>query len=322
MCCTGQTVLGVDKTFNLCNMHVTVTCYKQLSVIRQRTGQPPIFIGPVFVHDNSDFESYCHFFHHLKMKLVDIDLTKLVIGTDDETAMVKAITTAFPNSTHVLCTRHLRENTMRKLIDDAVDKKDRNLILDKIYGLGGIMDADDTICFQEKCENFEPFCREISSKFMDYFKSRLKNQLLTKVNGPTRLDLIDDEWTNNNCESVNHMLKQIVEWKSKPLTEFVSHLNDLVDGQFKDLRSALIGTGEYRLADNYKQFQISKTNWVTHYPKKRQTLHKIQTIHSYRQQIRDIIRRIFRNRGSEDTRKETRTKKTKNKRTNNDETKD
>ena len=153
MCCTGQTVLGVDKTFNLCDMHVTVTCYKQLSVIRQRTGQPPIFIGPVFVHDNSDFESYCHFFHHLKMKLVDIDLTKLVIGTDDETAMVKAITTAFPNSTHVLCTRHLRENTMRKLRDDAVDKKDRNLILDKIYGLGGIMDADDTICFQEKCEN-------------------------------------------------------------------------------------------------------------------------------------------------------------------------
>ena len=23
MCCTGQTVLGVDKTFNLCRMHVT-----------------------------------------------------------------------------------------------------------------------------------------------------------------------------------------------------------------------------------------------------------------------------------------------------------
>lgn len=45
LCCSGQTVLGVDKTFNLCDMHVTVTCYKQLSVVRQSTGEPPLFIA-------------------------------------------------------------------------------------------------------------------------------------------------------------------------------------------------------------------------------------------------------------------------------------
>ena len=34
ICCTGQSLLGIDKTFNWCNMHVTTTCYKQPSVIR------------------------------------------------------------------------------------------------------------------------------------------------------------------------------------------------------------------------------------------------------------------------------------------------
>ena len=110
MCCTGQTVLGVDKTFNLCRMHVTVTCFKQMTVTKDKTDEPPLFIGPMFLHDNSDYETYSYFFHHLRLKL-GTNLARLVIGTDDEQAMVKAITTEFPTSNHVLCTRHLKENT-------------------------------------------------------------------------------------------------------------------------------------------------------------------------------------------------------------------
>ena len=29
ICCTGKTVLGLDKTFMLCKMHVTISCYKK-----------------------------------------------------------------------------------------------------------------------------------------------------------------------------------------------------------------------------------------------------------------------------------------------------
>ena len=44
------------------------------------------------------------------MKLVDSDLGQLVIGTDDEKAMVKAITSPFPEPTHILCSCHLKQN--------------------------------------------------------------------------------------------------------------------------------------------------------------------------------------------------------------------
>lgn len=79
------------------------------------------------------------------MKLVDTNLSKLVIGTDEEAAMVKTITSAFPESTHTLCTQHLRENTNQKLLDDAVDKRDRNSILNKIFGSDVIINSDDSI---------------------------------------------------------------------------------------------------------------------------------------------------------------------------------
>ena len=45
---TCKSVLGMDKTFNLCQMHVTVTCFKQLPVIRSDSKEAPIFIGPIF----------------------------------------------------------------------------------------------------------------------------------------------------------------------------------------------------------------------------------------------------------------------------------
>jgi len=57
LCCTaphGQTtVLGFDKTYNLGDIHVTVSIFKNLSVLRTTTGDHPIFAGPMFLHGNS-----------------------------------------------------------------------------------------------------------------------------------------------------------------------------------------------------------------------------------------------------------------------------
>lgn len=141
LCCTGQSILGIDKTFNLCDMHVNATCYKQVTVDMQSTGEPPIFMGPLYIHDNSDYETYCNFFYHLKIKLSGTDTSRLIFSTDDEKALVNAITTSFPNSDHMLCKRHLYQNTKQKLVDDSVDKADRQKILDLIYGDNGFCDS-------------------------------------------------------------------------------------------------------------------------------------------------------------------------------------
>ena len=113
----------------------------------------------------------------MRVKLNDVDTTKLVIGTDDERALVNAIKAAFPQSQHILCTRHLRQNASQKLTDDAVDKYDKGKILDKIFGDDGLLTADDTICFDERCEELESISQSISRNFLKYFQKRLKDIL-------------------------------------------------------------------------------------------------------------------------------------------------
>lgn len=174
---------------------------RKKTVTRRKTEEHPIFIGPIYIHDNSDFESYCHFMYHLKMKLVSTPLKELIIGSDDELTLVKAITSVFPEASRILCNRHLRQNTKQKLIDDAISLKGRSEILNLIYG-----DSDDCICFEEKCDRLERHCSEISGAFVQYFRSKLRPQLKDKVMGPATLHALDSQWTNNYCESNNHVL--------------------------------------------------------------------------------------------------------------------
>lgn len=282
LCCTGQSILGIDKTFNLCDMHVTATCYKQVSVVSDNTGDAPIFLGPLFIHDNSDFESYSNFFNHLRTKLAGTDKSNLVFGSDEEQALVNAVITAFPESTHLLCKRHLYQNTKQKLIDDCVDKADRQRILDMIFGNDGLINADESICFDAKSDDIEDASRELSGKFHRYFQNKLKSNLKEKVNKPLCTGLVENAWTNNNSESLNHILKQAINWKSKPLLDLVNILTTLIEAQFKDIRKAIVGTGQFRLAKTYEHFGVTRTVWVSktteerdrHYKRLRQFIPK------------------------------------------------
>ena len=61
-CCKDQgTVLGIDKTYNLADFHVTPTAYKDLSVLRRTTGDHPICFGPTFIHTSSTTKTYSSF---------------------------------------------------------------------------------------------------------------------------------------------------------------------------------------------------------------------------------------------------------------------
>ena len=109
-----------------------------------------------------------------------IDTSKLLIETDDERALVNAITSSFSESEHILCSRHIKQNINKKLTDAAVDKSDRNMLLNKMFGEDGILSANDTVCFEEKCEDVEQLSQSISRSFFNYFQIRVKENLNIK----------------------------------------------------------------------------------------------------------------------------------------------
>lgn len=55
--CPKGSVLSFDKTFNLGVIYVTVAVYKNLAVVRHRTNEHPLFIGPLYLHGHSDAET-------------------------------------------------------------------------------------------------------------------------------------------------------------------------------------------------------------------------------------------------------------------------
>ena len=102
------------------------------------------------------------------------------------------------------------------------------------------MNADDSICFDEKSSEIEKKTKDLSTKFNKYYLQKMKNILKEKGNKPITAGFVSKTWTNNNSESLNHVLKQAIDWKSKRLLELVKFLSDIEATQFKDLRRAIL----------------------------------------------------------------------------------
>ena len=104
--------------------------------------------------------------------------------------------------------RHLRQNANQKLVDYAIEKREKDKIMGMLSGEEGIIKADDTVCFEQKSTELGAYCSDSTVSFESYFHKRLKEQLRTKVNEPVRNNIISADWTNNNCESINLNLSE------------------------------------------------------------------------------------------------------------------
>jgi len=106
-------VLSFDKTYNLGSLYVTVGIYRNLALQRIGSGDVPIFIGPIFIHGNSDLEIYAHFFSYVSIRLASCDCRQLRLGSDEEVSVHKAMYHTFSLANLVCCTRRLKDNFRR-----------------------------------------------------------------------------------------------------------------------------------------------------------------------------------------------------------------
>jgi hypothetical protein len=68
-------------------------------------------------------------------------------------------------------------------------------------------------------------------------------------------------WTNNNCESVNHVLKATVSWKSLKLVELIHKLHNIVAAQYREVKRSFVGLGEYVLVEEFQRFRVPIDVW-------------------------------------------------------------
>jgi hypothetical protein len=250
-------VWSFDKTFNLGSVYVTPSVYKNMSLTSRRTGDCPIFLGPVFLHGHSDLETYGVFFGHMATRLMDCSQTELTLGSDEELAIRKSMAMFFPRASTVVCSRHIKDNIGRKL-DSVLGAKSpqRKLLYDAICRSNGLMGCNDVVTFDATVDTMRTsLLPQAPLEFRDYFEK--KQVPLLRANVAVGFNT----WTNNNCESMNHVLKQYVQWKTHQLPELINKIGELIIGQHIEADSAMVGRGEFVLKPTHAKHQLTIDTW-------------------------------------------------------------
>jgi len=265
-----RSVLGIDRTFNLSSFYVTVTVFKNRAVVRCKTQESPIFVGPMMLHCNGKFRTYHAFFSHLYGLLADglvgteVGLTDLMTGTDDEKALEKALNAAFPMSSHMYCLLHVRKNVCDRLTTLGVSLDKRRRLSALLFSAEGLASAADSKAYVEaeatllryvRQENIGP---EVEDYFVKIILPKLRNNCKMQWDGKYNGDRL---WTNNNCESINNLLKMKLDWKPARLIDLVNHLHDVVRLQYADMERAMLDNGNFQLVSPFTRHKISAAKW-------------------------------------------------------------
>ena len=265
-----RAVLAVDRTFNLSSLYVTLTVYKQRKVVRKSTGDSPIFIGPMLLHGDGKFATYLGFFSHLcgalngdmfatEFKIQD----RILTGSDEETALVSAVQTAFPNSSQLFCMLHCKEldNVRHHMTSIGLSTKLREAVLDMLFGIDELSSCGEEATLDNKTAEILAFLRQNNIEAVDYIQQRI----IPKITNNCQIKWAESwlgqhQWSNNNCESANHVLKMALDWKPARLTELVDHLRDIVRLQYADLQWSLCGLGDFQITPSFARHIVTQVS--------------------------------------------------------------
>ena len=192
----GAGVVVIDRTFSLGKCFVTTTVYKSHKVLRKITGDPPILLGPLMLHWDGRQQNYFRFFSHLRGVLgIEIKNVEILMGTDDEKAMVIAIDLAFPDCKRKLCTKHIKDNLIRQMTEKIPkNTKERMCIVEMIFGLNGVATANDSAAFDERNKILKTKLIEHNNgDFLVYYEKYIQEKIAKHV-----VSGDDQLWTNNN----------------------------------------------------------------------------------------------------------------------------
>ncbi|XP_046346407.1 uncharacterized protein LOC124126896 [Haliotis rufescens] len=264
-------VVGVGRTFNLGACFVTLLVFQHPNLHRKGTETHPIMLGPLYLHWDGSYLTYHRFFSHIQA-LLDSNLggtqtqgKQLVIGSDEERGLIKALRNCFPASTHILCERHIEQNIKRHLRHQAgASDQQIRLIHQKIFGPSGLVNSHDSYQFelnQMELEDIVSTTVPDSSSYLSKVIKTIKTDIfLPSKERPKAVPL---HWTNNACESMNNIIKLSTNWKSLKIPDLTDKLHTIVKIQYADMRRALYGQGNYQLTPWMAGFKLSNACWTS-----------------------------------------------------------
>ena len=261
-------VLGVDPTFNIGNFYVTVTTYRYLMLYTNK-GVHPVMIGPILIHHKKGFDSY--FQLPSGMVRYDKELVNIkCFGTDGEVNVSEALQSVFTGGYHLLCDIHMRDNIEKKMSELGIAGDAKSNIINDIFGevvedlkIKGLVDCWDAAELNTMFSEKAKIWRQIAGKgeaFVTYFEQHklplIANCMTAKVRTVAGLGYPPDVYTQNANECINSVLKRAAKGKKLSLREAALTIDSSVREQENQVKLAMIGIGELKVAQDYSQFSI------------------------------------------------------------------
>ena len=270
--------LTVDPTFNLGDFDVTIITYRHLLLQSKRYKNPPVFIGPCCIHYRKTFSTYLFFASTVIGQCKQLEGVR-AIGTDGEQALSDAFKHEFGFAQHMTCFIHVQRNVKDMLHKCNIPPQNGNDIIDDIFGkrfgstyVEGLVDASDSIDFQEKVEKILEKWRNLSvpssanvERFISWFLNHkvpvIQDSMLRSVREECGLGSPPSQFTTNACETANSMLKSQTNYKRSEMFEFLEKLKQLIYEQDREIERAIIGRGKYELRPQYTSFHVPEVKW-------------------------------------------------------------
>ena len=273
LCCseTESSVLGIDTTFNLCNLWVTDSCCKNDRIVHNVTSNHPVFLGPRLFHFTKDESTFTRF--ALEMIALDPEVINIKkIGSDMEKAIYNGVKAIIPSAGQLYCVQHLSQCDEKKL-DKLLDKQkftlsqrcsSKSSILKDIYGerkesvyeydLAEAQDFDDfnakLVSLKEKWKNS---CPGFYAWFLKKRKEKFEKSVIASAREGTNVTGL---FYQNDIESIHHIEKLSQCFKKQSIVHVTRNLRDLALRQENNEIRAIYGAGNYSLSTEYSTFKI------------------------------------------------------------------
>lgn len=269
-------VLAVDTTFNLCDMWITDTSYRNKRLLNPTTRKHPVFLGPIMIHFSKTEKTFGRF--ALELVSANPNLKHLKkIGVDLESAIFKGFKNMIPTLKRLVCVFHLKkrdESKLSKLLErtgrSATEKKHALAeIIKDIYGLregnfyeAGIAEASDEEDFMVKLESLQTRWDILCPGFYPWFQVQRKSLFLESVIQSAREKTdISGLYYQNDIESKHAAEKRNQNFKKESILVAVANIHAMVKREENDEVRAIYGAGNYVLSNSYKVFQVPSHIW-------------------------------------------------------------
>ena len=101
---------------------------------------------------SSTSKAYEAFMFQISSNLTPAEKQHLILGSDEELAIKQCL----PTATHVLCTRHLKNNINKYMEDNAkLNLTERKNIIELIFGETGIINSKDNDTYASRVERLK-----------------------------------------------------------------------------------------------------------------------------------------------------------------------